>query len=533
MRLGSFALALTVLLASPSVPIAAASDSGTLRIALSTSPNSLNPLLRTQLIESLITRLVFDPMVLATPDGTIRPMLAATVPTLANGGISRDGLTYTYHLRRGIRWHDGTPFTSRDVAFTQRAAVDPKNNVTLRDPYDFVTRIDTPADDVVVVHLKTPYAPFVAEWFGNAGDGILPAHLLAASPELNDVPFDAAPVGTGPFVFDRWERGREITFHANASYRLGKPHLEHVIVQLMADENSRNVALRTGETDWSFAAGALAARQFADGGNVTPELLAANAYFGIVTNTRRPPLDDVRVRRALAFALDRPSMVAKISGTFAVPASSDLPPDDWAYDPSVRALPYDPARSRALLASAGFKPGTNGTLERDGKPLSLTLVYAAGSPVPEAYGLQIQALLRAVGVDVQLKPTQANILFAPAAEGGITASGHFDLGMFSFYNSADPNDRRSFSCGAIPPNGFNDSRWCDAAYDGATNDALLHVDRTTRKHDYRMASERLIDEAPWIFVYWPKDVELVRRGVKIDDGSRNIAAPYLWSIDDK
>jgi len=512
----------------PSAARSADDPATTLRIALASSPNTLNPLLGTQVIESFVGSLALDGLVVATPDGAISPLLAAEVPTVANGGISRDGKTIVYKLRHGVRWHDGVPFTSRDVAFTQRAAVDPNNNVTVRDPYRYVSRLDTPDDFTVVVHLRQPYAPFVAEWFPSRTLAILPAHLLARYHELNDVPFNAAPVGTGPFVFDRWERGREIVFHANDGYFLGKPKLRRIVVQLMADENSRTVALQTGDTDWSFIAAPTSARLMAGRSGVDTRLLAANAYNGVIIQTRRPPLDDVRVRRALAFALDRPTMDAKISGDFVIPASADIGPYDWAYDPTVKPLPFDVEQSRKLLAEAGWKPGASGILERDGKPLAFVLVFAAGQTATQAYAVQIQAMLRVVGIDVTIKPVQANILFAPLGEHGTLSSGDFDLALAGFFNFADPNDRRSFACSSIPPNGFNDNRWCNADYDRVTNDALLHVDRATRKKDYKRASEILIEEAPEIFLYWYKQIQLVRDGVHIDDGT-NLLPVYLWS----
>jgi peptide/nickel transport system substrate-binding protein len=313
---------------------------------------------------------------------------------------------------------------------------------------------------------------------------------------------------------------------ANDAYFLDKPQVARVVVQLMADDNSRAVALRTGETDWSFQATAIAARQFVGSTTVHTVLLNVNAYTGFKLQTRRPPLDDVRVRRALAYAIDLPTMVAKISGDFALPAVSDIGPAVWAYDPAVKPLDYDPARSRDLLDAAGWQTGANGIRERNGKSLALQLVYPAGSTVNEAYAVQTQSLLRAVGVDLSLKPQQANVLFAPAAQRGIVMGGDFDLAYVGFYNTADPNDRRSFACASIPPDGFNISRWCNAQYDRVTNDALLHTDRATRKRDYARASQLLVDDVPEIFVTWPKDIELTRAGVSIDDGFHNLAQPY-------
>ncbi len=524
------ALILSLVLLGPLAAPAGAtdSDSDTLRIALASAPNSLNPLLATQVIESFIGSLAFDGLVISTPDGTIAPLLAESVPSQKNGGISRDGRTIVYKLRHGVRWHDGMPFTSRDVAFTERAVLNSSNNVTVRDPYRSVASLQTPDDYTVVVHLSQPYSPFVTEWFASRTLEILPAHLLEKYPELNDIPFDAAPVGTGPFVFERWERGREIVYRANDDYYLGKPKIRRIVIQLMADENSRTVALESGETDWSFIGAPTSARLVATRPDVATRLLAANAYFGIIVQTQHAPLDDKRIRRAIAFALDRQSMDAKISGDFVIPASADIGPYDWAYDSTVRPLPFDVNRSRATLMEAGFHPDASGTMERSGKPLTLVLAFAAGASATQAYAVQVQAMLHAVGIEVSLKPEQANILFAPLAERGTLTSGNFDLALAGFFNFADPNDRRSFACGSIPPNGFNDNRWCDADYDRVTNDALLHVDRATRKRDYKRASEILIEEEPEIFLYWYKQIQLTRKGIHIDDGT-NVEPAYRWT----
>jgi peptide/nickel transport system substrate-binding protein len=502
-------------------------QAATLRIALERVPNNLNPMLAASRVEEFLGALAFDSLVYSTPDGMVRPVLAAVVPTQANGGISRDGRTIVYKLRHGVRWHDGVPFTSRDVAFSQRASVDLNNNVTARDPYRFVTYLNTPDDYTVVIHLAKPYAPFVAEY----RPGILPEHLLAKESELNDVAFNASPVGTGPFIFDHWYRGREIVYRANDQYFLGKPKVHRIVVQLMPNENTRNVALETDETDWSFEATTTSARQFAGHSNIVTELLTENGYYFLGMETRRPPLDDLRVRRAIAHALDVPSMVQKLSGDFAIPATSDLGPATWGYDPAVRRLPFDISLSRAFLASGGWKLGANGILERDSRPLSLDLVYVESNTSSQAYALQVQSRLRDVGIDVVIKPEQANILFAPLAAHGTLASGNFDLSLYGLYNFADPNDRREFGCTSLPPNGFNFSRWCNPEYESVTKDALAHVDRATRKRDYTRASEILIDDVPGIFLYWYKDVELLRPGVHIDDGANNIALPYLWHED--
>ena len=238
---------------------------------------------------------------------------------------------------------------------------------------------------------------------------------------------------------------------------------------------------RPAKQTWSYLAATTSARQFAGRSDVATRLFGENGYFGLAMQTRRPPLDDLRVRRAIAHALDVPPMVEKISGDFAIPATADIGPATWAYDADVRRLTFDPALSRGLLASAGWKPAANGILERDGKVLSLNLYYVASNTTSQAYAVQIQAQLRAVGIDVAITPQQANILFAPLSAHGTLASGNFDLDLSGIGNGVNPNDRRVFGCTAFPPNGFNYTRWCNSAYERVTKDALTHLDRATRR----------------------------------------------------
>ncbi|HTV74781.1 MAG TPA: ABC transporter substrate-binding protein, partial [Candidatus Acidoferrales bacterium] len=172
-----------------------------LRIGIQSSPMTLNPLLSANTTEGMIDRLICDGLVTVDPSGRKEvPMLAAVVPTMANGGISKDGLTITYKLRRNVRWHDGAPFTSADVKFSWEAILNPNNNVITHSGYELVRSVDTPDPYTVVFHFKEKYAPAVNTLFGESDDPfeVIPAHLLAKYPNINQIPYNSAPIGTGP-----------------------------------------------------------------------------------------------------------------------------------------------------------------------------------------------------------------------------------------------------------------------------------------------------------------------------------------------
>jgi peptide/nickel transport system substrate-binding protein len=475
---------------------------GTLRIGTNYSPNSLNPTYETLTIELLIAQLVFDPLVYSLPDGTLEPVLASAVPSRANGGISPDGCTITYHLRHGVRWHDGATFTSADVAFTQAATMNPANNVTVRQPNDRVVRLDTPDPWTVVVHLARPFAPFVTEWNLT---GILPAHLLAHRANLNHDPFNAAPVGTGAFRFVRWERGHEIVLAANDRYFDGPPHLRSIVISILPNETASALALRSHQIDWLFEPTIGAVQQLGSDPTLRVERFDAATFQGMFLNTKRAPFDDVRARRAVSLAIDRRALVEKLQRGFATPATGDIPRFMWAYDPTLRA-PYDPAAANALLDAAGWHRGADGMRVRNGRPLTVSYVYWTGLPIVASIAVQVQAQLRAVGIDATLRSYDASVVFA---HDGPFARGDFDLAFFQFFNYNDPDAALFFSCAARAPNGFNYARWCNPRYEQLSTAAVATVDRSVRRALYAQMERIILDDAPVIFLDYPVDTEAV------------------------
>ncbi|MGR4064249.1 MAG: ABC transporter substrate-binding protein, partial [Vulcanimicrobiaceae bacterium] len=224
-------------------------------VAYPDEPVSLNPLLLEGAVSYAVSELGYSYLTNYDSRGTIVPDVAARVPTVANGEISRDGMRVTYTLRRGVRWQDGAELTARDVAFTFRAILNPANSIPSRYGYDQVASVQTPDAYTVVVHLKHPYSPIVSYFFG--GDSnypILPAHLLSRFPDLNHVAFNASPVGSGPFVYTRWSRGDSIATKANAGYYAGRPPLDGIALRLVHDSSTAVAQLTTGEADAAFFA---------------------------------------------------------------------------------------------------------------------------------------------------------------------------------------------------------------------------------------------------------------------------------------
>jgi peptide/nickel transport system substrate-binding protein len=488
---------------------------GVLRIATSLSPNTLNPFLSTQQVEALMEAFVFDPLIATDENGRDVPILAAEVPTTENGGIRRDGLTITYKLRHGVHWQDGAPFTSRDVAFSYRAIMNPATAVATRHGWDQIARVETPDRYTAVFRLKRPFAPAVHTFFAHSDAPyyILPAHLLERYPDLNRVPFNSKPVGTGPFKLERWLRGDRLEFVANDGYFLGKPKLRRIIVRLVPDENTIASEMRAHEMDWFSAATPRMFPQLKSIDGLDVRLVPMNANDAIIFNTKRPPFDDPNVRRAVGLAIDKPLLVRKATFGTTVPATEDLPWFMWAFDPTAGTSARNLPEANALLERAGWSRTADGIRYKDGRRLTMGLAFRTDSITDRNRGVLIASMLKDAGIDVELKGYTTSLLYGPPGA-GILADGKFDAGLQTWYAGSDPDDSTQLTCDQAAPKGFNWARYCNPAMDAAQRTALGHYDRATRKRAYATVEELLARDAPFVYLWWPRQIEAVNTDLK-------------------
>ncbi len=480
-----------------------------LRVAIGQEPSTLNPLLEVNDYENFVTRMVFDRLV--TPDvsgKTLLPRLAAIVPTVENGGISRDGRTITYHLRHDVRWQDGVPFTSRDVAYSFSAVLDPAHNTVNRRGFDLVTHVATPDAYTVIVTLKAPFAPAITWFFGDGNNyAILPAHRFAHGEDFNRGAFDALPIGTGPFRVTRWLRGQEIELAAFDGYYGAKPKLRRIVVRFVPDESTAIDLMRTHEVDAFALSSVSASRQLRTIPGVSVALTNTHAASTVTMNTTHDALRDIRVRRAIVAAIDKVALATKLTGGAGKPATEDLPDFMWAYAPNVAAQRYDPAAARALLRAAGYVAGPDGVFTRNGKRLALLLAFTQTNASARAAAVQVQSMLRAVGIDLTVKGYNGTQFFAGYGAGGILQNGTFDLAWYTMTLGIDPDTSGRFTCGAIPPNGQNYSRYCSPEMDAAETLGASSPEQSVRAGAYATVQRLLARDAPIDFVYWPKNVD--------------------------
>ena len=473
---------------------------GAVRFDLASDPANLNPLFLHQdaaSVEQQAARLAFEPFIDFDQSGREIPQLLVRVPSTSNGDLSRDGRTIVYRLRPQVKWSDGVPVTSDDVLFTLRAILDPRNPVPSREGYDLIDRAQARGPHVVVFHLKRAWAPAVDTFFsyGYRPQFVLPAHVLRKQQPLGQAPFNAAPtVGDGPYTFVSWRRGESLLYVANPRYWRGAPGAPRLDIRIIPDPATNLVLLQSRELDWNLIA-PVQQNTLRSAANITYRYVATGVVAGLVLNLAHAPLDDVRVRRALAMSLDRAGISRKITlGRY--PVTDVIQPRfSWAFDRSVKEPGYDPAAADKLFEAAGWRLGPDGMRHRQGKLLTLLYVQFKDTATGVRVATAAQAMLRERGIDVQMKTISGAQLFLPRT--GVLASGNFDLAYVPFTMGSDPDDSAILGCGA--PSNY--MRYCNRAVDSLEAAALASPSRAARKVLYGRIERLVAEDVPIVYLF--------------------------------
>ncbi len=513
------------------------SQPGVLRYAEIAEPDSLNPLVSTQATTADLTYFVYEYFFDIDDHQQYVPEAALAIPTFANGGISRDGMTITYHLRKGIKWQDGAPLTARDIIFTFQAIMNQQNNVQVRTGYDHIGSITAPDDYTVVVHMKKFFAPIIAYFMCiQGGYPIMPQHLLGSLPNINHVPFNSLPIGSGPFRVTEWVHGDHITMTANPLYWRGPPKLKTIILKIVGDNNTIVTQLKTGETDAWFRADPSLYPAYANIPGVTVQLSPQNVFGHLDFNLKDPgtPWHDVRVRQAIEHAIDRQRIAHDATHDVFIPTDSDQQYFSWAYDRSVPSLGYDPDTARKLLAEAGWQPGPDGILTKSGQRFTIQYAYISGNVIGAAVGNIIQQELKAVGIEMTQKTYPAPLFFNSQENGGILNSYKYEMAYYGWVDGVDPDDSSLYGCDQFPPIGQNSLHWCDRTLQAAEDDALSTFDIARRKADYAIIQRELAEQVPTIFLYAERRADVFTdrfKGFKASPATSAYWNSWEWSME--
>lgn len=428
---------------------------------------TLNPHLFTETTLGYIAELSQAYLVKYDAQNQPYPELVTEVPTLANGGIGKDGKTITWHLRKGVRWSDGAPFDADDVIFSTKAVLNPANNEVGRDGWNLIKKMDEPDKYTVVYHLSKPYSPYLPTFFGSAGANpdLLPKHILAKYPNINQVPYNAKPVGIGPFRIVAWHRGDNVELEANPYYFRGQPKIKHITYKLIPSFDTLAVQMQSGDVQlWPALSASYIDRMLALP-NVKTDIQTSPFYAHLDFNVTRPLVSDLRVRQAIQYAIDRPELIQKISHGHGVAQESVMPSVNPLAPKDIPLVPFDPAKARQLLEAAGWKLGPDGIRVKNGQRLSLQFPYYTGSVSADNTVEFLRQGLHAVGIDIQTRKFAPAVFFAPYQQNGTVYGGKWDMTFFSWQALPVADISNNWECNQIPPNGQNVTRFCNKELD--------------------------------------------------------------------
>lgn len=321
------------------------------------------------------------------------------IPDLAESWeVSPDQKVWTFKLKKGVKWHDGKPFTAHDVKFTIEQALNPKNNAKIAARFEEVSKVEVLDDSTIKITLKTPF-PLLT----SMTTGIIPKHLLEGK-DINNDAFNSAPVGTGPFKCSEWKKGQYILLTANDSFYRPKPKSAKVILKFIADQNVRAMQLETGEIDVALI-DPMQVERLSKNPNLKIERMTTADYRVIMYNRAKPLWDDVRVRQALNYAVDRNALVNGVMMGWGKPAYGPLQMS-WANNENVNHYDYNPEKAKQLLAEAGYTPGADGILQKNGQKLSFKLTTFVHDPVRVAFINALSTQFKQIGVEAIPDPRE-------------------------------------------------------------------------------------------------------------------------------
>ncbi|GAC1684728.1 MAG: ABC transporter substrate-binding protein [Gemmatimonadaceae bacterium] len=475
-------------------------DPNTLVAAIGADPGHLNPAITTNGSVHAAAALLYDGLVAL--DDSLRP-----VPALAERWeIEEKGARYRFHLRRGVSWHDGRPLTARDVTFTFQQLLLRYHARTRASMAPALASIDAPDDSTVIFTFRRPYAPLLQQLDVSEAP-ILPEHLYGGRDPLRN-PANVAPVGTGPYRFASYAPHGEIRYVANREYFRGPPPIAMVVLRVIPDNDTQVAALEAGEVDWLFGVPGPARRRLAANPRIRVvrtglSLGGSNCISTLGFNLDRPVFRDIRVRRAIAHAVNRPQFVERVlfgQGRAAdAPISSEIA---FAHASGLPVPPFDTVESARLLAAAGWARRDRGVRTahgvvgvRDGTPL---VIGFKGMPGQMVYGDLLRAQLRSVGIEVRLEPLEPAV-FTDA----VFTARDFDTAIGSYCNGPDPEIgvRRMYVSSSIAAVPFsNMAAYRNAAVDTLFDRAGSALDPEERRRLYRQIQEIIVRDQPYVWL---------------------------------
>jgi len=455
----------------------------------------LNPVLASDSASGDINNFVFDGLVKFDKDLHLVGLLAESWQ------IKDGGRRIIFKLKKNVHWHDGQPFTSKDVEFTYKKLIDPNVKTPYGADYALIQELKTPDPRTVEVIYKEPFSPALESWTV----GIIPEHIFREG-DFNSHPANRRPIGTGPFRFFEWKTDEKIVLKENPDYFEGRPCLDRYIYRIIPDQAVEFLELR---------------QQGIDSMNLTPDQYKAYpeffehynkfrypafAYSYLGFNLKNSLFQDHRVRLAIAKAINKEEIIKGVLLGFGQPATGPFPPSSWAYNPEVQDIPFDPAGAQELLSEAGWKMGKDGTLEKEGRVFEFTLITNQGNKMRELSAQIIQNHLSHVGIRVRLKILE----FSSFIHNYIDKK-DFEAVILGWTLGRDPDQYTIWHSGQTGEGQYNFVSYANPEVDSLLEKGRRTYDQRTREKIYRKIHRLIAEDLPYIFLYYPEALPVVHK----------------------
>ena len=454
-----------------------------------------------------VAALLYNGLVKYDKDLILKPELAESWQ------YSRDCLDLTFKLRRDVRWHDGQPFTAEDVVFTYETMISPRTPTAYGGDFKSVDSVKAVDPYTVHVRYKQPNAKALQSW----GIWMLPKHLLeeaAREGKLREAPQNRTnPVGTGPYLFKEWKSGEKVVLVANPNYFEGRPYISRVVYRIIPSSATTFLELKAKGVDGAKLTALQFKRQTeypAFRKSYTKYQYAANVYVYLGLNLRDPRFADRRVRQAFAHAINKREIIEGVRLGLAREATGPYKPGTWQYNQNVQQYPFDTAKARALLASAGWTATDgDGFLVKNGQRFKFDLLLAQGSDEGRKVSEIIQSSFKDLGVQVEIRVIEWAALLKDFIK-----KRNFEAVILAWGITPDPDQYDIWHSSKTSPDELN-----RIGYANAEVDDLLEKGRGTcveaeRKKYYDRLQEVLAEDQPIVFLYFRDGLPVVSSRVR-------------------
>jgi peptide/nickel transport system substrate-binding protein len=476
---------------------ASVTDGGVYVDASIADASMLNPLLATDSASNDINGLVYNGLLKYDKDLKLTPDLAE------RWDVSNNGRTITFTLKKNILWHDGKPFTSDDILFTYQQLISSTTRTPFSADYKLVKKAEILAPYIFRVTYDEPFAPALESW----GMGIIPKHIYEGT-DINTNPANRAPIGTGPYIFKEWVPDEKIVLTPNPNYYEGKPHFTRYIYRIIPDSSVQFLELRQG----TLSTMAPTPDQY-NGYDEFYTHYNKYKYPGLrydyfAFNLKNDLFKDLRVRQALAHAVNKRDIVEGVYAGYAVAATGPFPPVSWAFNSDVPPISYDLDAAKALLEQAGWKDTNgDGIVEKDGKPFEFTVLTNQANKVRESIAQILQSQFAQIGIKMNIRILEWTVFLNKYVD-----QQQFDAVILGWNLSADPDPYPMWHSDKA------NKRYNFVSYSNPVADRLIIAGRKTfdpveRANIYHKLHRVIADDVPYIFLVYPERLPVVHKKI--------------------